>query len=93
MKNKASSKHIFNAALSYTLMLYILLSFTTSVFFGDKIMSIVTLNWERYTGGVPAGFPAPWWATALSYMVLIFPVVTVSAAFPLQIVVASGEYG
>mmetsp|Transcript_4742 Transcript_4742/g.11294 ORF Transcript_4742/g.11294 Transcript_4742/m.11294 type:complete len:533 (+) Transcript_4742:149-1747(+) len=88
MRKKHSAKKVFCGALVYSLSMYVLLCMSTSVFFGPSISPIITLNWERYTGGEAAG-QGPWWASALSFMVLLFPVVSVSAAFPLQLVVIS----
>uniref|UniRef100_A0A7S0XV53 Amino acid transporter transmembrane domain-containing protein n=2 Tax=Hemiselmis andersenii TaxID=464988 RepID=A0A7S0XV53_HEMAN len=89
MRKKHKAKKVFCGALAYSLSMYVLLCMSTSVFFGPSISSIVTLNWERYSGGAAAGEVVPWWASALSFMVLLFPVVSVSAAFPLQLVVIS----
>eukprot|EP00285_Hemiselmis_virescens_P014649 CAMPEP_0173395124 /NCGR_PEP_ID=MMETSP1356-20130122/31009_1 /TAXON_ID=77927 ORGANISM="Hemiselmis virescens, Strain PCC157" /NCGR_SAMPLE_ID=MMETSP1356 /ASSEMBLY_ACC=CAM_ASM_000847 /LENGTH=525 /DNA_ID=CAMNT_0014353765 /DNA_START=27 /DNA_END=1604 /DNA_ORIENTATION=+ len=89
MRKKHKAKKVFCGALMYSLSMYVLLCMSTSFFFGPSIANIVTLNWERYSGGAAAGHAIPWWASALSFMVLLFPVVSVSAAFPLQLVVIS----
>jgi len=64
----------------------VLLCFVTTYYFGDKTVPIITLNWEDYTGGSAPGAPISWWASAISTSVLVFPVVSVSAAFPLNVI-------
>ncbi|KAJ1470638.1 hypothetical protein T484DRAFT_1847034 [Baffinella frigidus] len=43
---------------------------------GPRTASIVTLNWEDYTGGAVNGTQRAWWATVISTAVLTFPVIT-----------------
>jgi len=91
LRKKRKARFVFSVSLFYTFSMYVILCLSTSIFFGPSISPIVTLNWERYSGGAKHGTAIPWWASGLSYMVLLFPVVSVSAAFPLQLVVISGE--
>jgi len=90
LRKKRKARFVFSVSLFYTFSMYVILCLSTSIFFGPSISPIVTLNWERYSGGAKHGTAIPWWASGLSYMVLLFPVVSVSAAFPLQLVVISG---
>ena len=85
-RHRQHQKAIFAGALTYTCVLYATLCLVTCFYFGPHIAPIVTLNWRTYTGGAAPGEPVPWWATVLSYCVLVFPVVSVSAAFPLNVI-------
>eukprot|EP00286_Rhodomonas_abbreviata_P002828 CAMPEP_0181346820 /NCGR_PEP_ID=MMETSP1101-20121128/33536_1 /TAXON_ID=46948 /ORGANISM="Rhodomonas abbreviata, Strain Caron Lab Isolate" /LENGTH=306 /DNA_ID=CAMNT_0023458967 /DNA_START=241 /DNA_END=1161 /DNA_ORIENTATION=+ len=86
MKHKRSAKFVFRCTLYYTFTLYVVLCLVTTYYFGDKTVPIITLNWEDYTGGAEAGVPISWWASAIATSVLVFPVVSVSAAFPLNVI-------
>ncbi|EKX41225.1 hypothetical protein GUITHDRAFT_52232, partial [Guillardia theta CCMP2712] len=85
MRSGKQAKTVFRTALSFTLVLYSVLCCSTIYYFGPRVVPIITLNWEDYTGGAQAGMPIRWWAPIISTTVLLFPVVSVSAAFPLNL--------
>uniref|UniRef100_A0A7S0EX15 Amino acid transporter transmembrane domain-containing protein n=1 Tax=Hanusia phi TaxID=3032 RepID=A0A7S0EX15_9CRYP len=85
MRSGKQAKKVFRTALSFTLALYSVLCCSTIYYFGPRVVPIITLNWEDYTGGAQAGMPIRWWAPIISTTVLLFPVVSVSAAFPLNL--------
>ena len=60
------------------------LCFSTNYYFGPRVLPIVTLDWEDYTGGSNVGMKTTMWARIISASVVLFPVITVSAAFPLN---------
>lgn len=76
---------MFRVSLGLTLTIYLALCFSTNYYFGPRVVPIITLDWQDYTGGVRIGLPISWWARLISTAVLCFPVITVSAAFPLNI--------
>lgn len=85
VREKYYLRRMFFGALITTLALYLLEAIGISLYFGSNTKSMVTLNWEYYTGD---GFPSspiarPWWATSISYFILIFPALNVISAFPL----------
>jgi hypothetical protein len=68
--------------------IYILLSTLSVIYFGtDGVKQVITLNWSEYSGGDGGEANTPEiWANGISYMVVLFPTVTVSCAFPLYAV-------
>ena len=48
MKSKKHAKNVFRTALAITLSIYLALCFSTNYYFGPKIVSIITLNWQVF---------------------------------------------
>eukprot|EP01100_Stratorugosa_tubuloviscum_P000166 TRINITY_DN1036_c0_g1_i7.p1 TRINITY_DN1036_c0_g1~~TRINITY_DN1036_c0_g1_i7.p1 ORF type:complete len:531 (-),score=214.01 TRINITY_DN1036_c0_g1_i7:54-1610(-) len=87
--NRAAVKRapfVMCATLALIFLLYNSLSITTVLYFGSEgFPSIITLEWTNYDGkcfGCESS--APGWAVFISYLIAIFPTITVSAAFPLS---------
>ena len=85
MRHREHAKNVFRVSLGVTLGIYLALCFATNVYFGPRVLPIITLDWQDYTGGARVGMPISWWARVISLSVITFPVMTVSAAFPLCI--------
>lgn len=83
LENKRESASVFRGALGFTFLTYALLGGITALFFGGNIKELVTLNWKGYTAETGYDYPL---ATLISYVVRLFPAITVLAAFPLQAV-------
>eukprot|EP01135_Chromosphaera_perkinsii_P012394 Nk52_evm5s2657 gene=Nk52_evmTU5s2657 len=84
VRNKKKVKGVFISAVATTAFLFIAMSTLTSLYFGNNILNVVTMHWKSYTGGAAPGEPVPIWASVISYLVVLFPIFTVSAAFPLN---------
>jgi len=81
MDNSRQAKSVFSVAVTVTTICYILLGITCAFFFGSGVNDVVTLNWKNYTAEHEG---ANVFSKIISYMVRLFPVFTVSAAFPLN---------
>uniref|UniRef100_A0A7S1NBA8 Amino acid transporter transmembrane domain-containing protein n=1 Tax=Eutreptiella gymnastica TaxID=73025 RepID=A0A7S1NBA8_9EUGL len=57
------------------------LSGSMVLYFGSHTSAISTLNWKNYTAGQEK---APLWASFVSWMVVMMPVITISAGYPIQ---------
>ncbi len=55
MKKQKDARNVFRLALCITLLIYVLLCFTTNYYFGPRILPIITLNWQDYTDGARVG--------------------------------------
>lgn len=82
VREKQKTRRIFGAALFSTFLFYALLSTLCCMYFSDRVQSVVTLNWKTYSGESLDG-STPVWASIISYLIVMFPTITVSAAFPL----------
>ena len=83
MDRPTSARAVFASALATTGAAYAVLGVVCGVFFGTSTNEVVTLNWKSYTAETPHGTAV---SDAVSLLVRLFPVVTVSAAFPLNAV-------
>lgn len=81
MANKESCKKVFTGAISTTCSIYLLLGIPCAIFFGQStvvdqgVNKVITLNWGSYSEGLMA--------TPISYIVRLYPAISVFAAFPL----------
>ena len=71
------------AALCTCCGLYVVLGCTAAALFGRDTQPLVTLHFADFRGGAPIGAPPPLWATVVSRWVMLLPLVTTTAAFPL----------
>eukprot|EP00164_Ancoracysta_twista_P005366 GFYU01007339.1.p1 GENE.GFYU01007339.1~~GFYU01007339.1.p1 ORF type:complete len:509 (-),score=132.53 GFYU01007339.1:252-1778(-) len=84
VKEKTKARSVFMSAFLTTAILYCFLGTVSALYFGDDVPAVITLNWKYYSGGVARAFESsPAWASLISYIVLLFPVMSVSSAFPL----------
>ena len=91
-KTKLSS--IFKDTFLITGVLFWLLGYSVTTYFGSSIEQASNLNWSTYVGG--SGGPSPndpsmwinvaWWARTMSMFVLGFPALNVISSFPLNTV-------
>eukprot|EP00455_Lapot_gusevi_P012607 TRINITY_DN1601_c0_g1_i3.p1 TRINITY_DN1601_c0_g1~~TRINITY_DN1601_c0_g1_i3.p1 ORF type:complete len:523 (-),score=75.63 TRINITY_DN1601_c0_g1_i3:41-1609(-) len=81
VKQKKRLGWIYFAVMMTTLALYSTLGVTLALYFGNDIEKACTLNWAHYTANQ---HPTPWWASAISYVVVLFPAADVISAFPLN---------
>eukprot|EP00002_Diphylleia_rotans_P026487 TRINITY_DN5285_c0_g1_i4.p1 TRINITY_DN5285_c0_g1~~TRINITY_DN5285_c0_g1_i4.p1 ORF type:complete len:524 (-),score=106.47 TRINITY_DN5285_c0_g1_i4:167-1738(-) len=88
-EDKTKVRSVFMAAMATTVAFYVTLSVVTAMYFGTEgIKEVVTLNWKDYEdfSGAGKGFSA-----FISYLVVLFPCLTVSCAFPLYVVTLSNN--
>ena len=71
------------AAISTCCALYLLLGCSAATLFGDGTAKIITLNWADFRGGAARGAQTPLWARLIGRWVLLLPMLTTTAAFPL----------
>eukprot|EP00656_Telonema_subtile_P053614 TRINITY_DN7810_c0_g1_i2.p1 TRINITY_DN7810_c0_g1~~TRINITY_DN7810_c0_g1_i2.p1 ORF type:complete len:343 (-),score=81.85 TRINITY_DN7810_c0_g1_i2:181-1209(-) len=81
MKDRKSCHWAFLGGVSTTFTVYLVLGVSTALFFGkdsqNGVNKVVTLNWSSYDEGNSV------WHNLISYLVRLYPVVSVGAAFPL----------
>lgn len=91
-KNQEKAGHIFGGTLVTTMLFYMTLGSVCSLYFGTKVSSSVNLNWADFSWGfeednsatdATAPTVTPWWARALSMLVVIFPALDTLSVFPL----------
>ena len=83
-RKKESINTVLKCLFTSTFIVYLLLGTTMSLAF-DDLPSFTTFAWKDYgsdNGGA-------WWAYMLQYIVLIFPALDVSSAFPLNAICLS----
>eukprot|EP01090_Pellita_catalonica_P004192 TRINITY_DN14036_c0_g1_i1.p1 TRINITY_DN14036_c0_g1~~TRINITY_DN14036_c0_g1_i1.p1 ORF type:complete len:529 (-),score=31.11 TRINITY_DN14036_c0_g1_i1:190-1776(-) len=84
VRNKSKMPYIFGGALISTMILYSILGIMASMYFGDDTKQLISLNWDSYSGNDFAGKShANLPAKIASYVVVLFPVITVTSGFPL----------
>lgn len=82
--NQAKSHAIFGSTLLTTMLFYIGLGSVCSLYFGPKISSSVNLNWADFTWGLASSASAlPFWARAMSAIVVVFPALDTISVYPL----------
>eukprot|EP00667_Euglena_gracilis_P006652 EG_transcript_6708 len=83
LKDKSQAKRVWLLGFLTNAGLQALLAVSCVLYFGTHTSPISTLNWKDYTAGRPPA-EAPGWAAAVSWLVVMMPVVTISAGYPLQ---------
>jgi len=83
-KNKIPK--IFSGVLCTTWALYATLGLSAALYYGSSARETCTLNWADYTGGRET---RPWWAAVVSYLVVLFPPIDITSAFPLNAITLS----
>ncbi|KAJ3432672.1 hypothetical protein M0812_21615 [Anaeramoeba flamelloides] len=81
LKNKEKARKVFTGALSTTLTFYTVIGIVSSLYFGPKIKSLVTLNWINYSGGESS---TPTWANIIKHLVILFPIIDIFSCYPLN---------
>uniref|UniRef100_A0A7S0P156 Amino acid transporter transmembrane domain-containing protein n=1 Tax=Calcidiscus leptoporus TaxID=127549 RepID=A0A7S0P156_9EUKA len=71
------------AAISTCTVLYLTLGCSAAAAFGAATRPLITLNFEDFRGGAPAGTATPLWARCIARWVMLLPLMTTTAAFPL----------
>ena len=71
------------AAVLTCCVLYLLLGTLAAIVFGGVTSPLITLNFAHFTGGAFEGLTPPWWARILSQWIMLLPLLTTTAAFPL----------
>lgn len=79
----ASTRTALVAAVATCVSLYLVLGCSAALYFGAATQPLITLNFLSFRGGAPMGTDVPAWATAVSRWVLLLPLFTTTAAFPL----------
>lgn len=85
VKQKNWIRSMFGAALTTTFSLYLALGIPAVMYFGNGVSPVISLNWKDYSGyGFEGPNAAPIWAKIISYIVVLFPVLDIVSAFPLN---------
>lgn len=85
LKNKKWAKTMFSLALMTTFILYVALGIPSAMYFGKDVKPIISLNWKDYSGlGFEGPNNSPIWARIVSYIIVLFPVLDIISAFPLN---------
>lgn len=85
VKDKGWVRSMFGAALTTTFSLYLALGIPAVMYFGNGVSPVISLNWKDYSGyGFEGPEAAPIWARIISYIVVLFPVLDIVSAFPLN---------
>jgi hypothetical protein len=85
VKQKSWVRSMFSAALTTTFSLYLALGIPAVMYFGSGVKPVISLNWKDYSGlGFEGPNAAPIWAKIISYIVVLFPVLDIVSAFPLN---------
>lgn len=85
VKQKSWLRTMFGAALATTFSLYLALGVPSVMYFGSGVKPVISLNWKDYSGiGFDGPNAAPVWAKIISYIVVLFPVLDIVSAFPLN---------
>ena len=79
----ATTRAAMGAAIGTCFGLYLLLGVSAALLLGRHTAPLITLNFDDFRGGAPAGAPVPLWALLVSRWVMVLPLLTTSAAFPL----------
>jgi hypothetical protein len=80
LRDKRHVPLVFIAVVMTTCVLYCLLGFTVSLYFGFAVNSICTLNWSNYS----ALYNNAFWAKIVGYTIVLFPPIDIISAFPLN---------
>jgi hypothetical protein len=85
VKQKGWVRSMFSAALTTTFSLYLALGIPAVMYFGNGVKPVISLNWKDYSGlGFDGPEQAPVIAKIISYIVVLFPVLDIVSAFPLN---------
>lgn len=71
------------AALATVAALYLVLSTSAALYFGDRTNRLITENFADFRAGAPAHEPVALWARIVSHWIRLLPLFTTTAAFPL----------
>ncbi|KAL0486267.1 11 TM domain-containing transmembrane protein [Acrasis kona] len=83
-RNKKRLNTIYGSTFITTLLFYVILGIVLVIYYGPNIRSTCSLNFGFWRAGVPFGGPIPGWATAISFLIVLFPAIDVISAFPLN---------
>ncbi|KAG9393149.1 Amino acid transporter transmembrane [Carpediemonas membranifera] len=81
LHDKRDSKKVFFGAIGTTCVLYVLIGVVATLYFGDEVKGIVSLQWMDYTAERSSRV---WYAVIISYLVILFPPIDLLSAFPLN---------
>ena len=78
-----TTRAALGAAIATCCSLYLLLGCEAALFFGPTQAHLITLNFASFRGGVPPSLPPPIWARFVAGWIMLLPLLTTTAAFPL----------
>ena len=85
-KDKGVMVHIIAKSVSYIFATNLALSLLMAIYFGSLTEASSNLNWLNYHGGTWDGegeFSRAWWATGVSYYIVLFAALDGLAVYPL----------
>ncbi|XP_049852605.1 transmembrane protein 104 homolog isoform X2 [Schistocerca gregaria] len=91
IKNKHRIRWVFPFALFTTFLMYALVGLITSAYFGTNAFPMINLNWITYTGAGFNGQNIPVYARIISAVVVLFPIIDIVSAYPLNSVTLSSN--
>ena len=86
MEDKSAAPKTFLCAMSTACILYLILGTVAALYFGigaTGVKSLVTLNWYDFNGAQDPNAPGNEFTMFLSYLVRLYPCVSVTSAFVL----------
>lgn len=86
VNNKKHVTKMFFFGILTTFGLYTILGISTVLYFGKNIKPQITLHWKDYDGFSFNGNEPKVWASIISYIVVLFPVVDITSCYPLHCV-------
>lgn len=84
VKDQTSLTSLFGIALLVSMVSYIGVGATVSMYFGDETKTSSNLNWQSYVGSPSANGEAAWYAPMVAFFVVLFPAIDVASAYPLN---------
>ncbi|KAL1499810.1 hypothetical protein AB1Y20_012495 [Prymnesium parvum] len=78
-----TTRAALGAAILTCCALYLLLGCEAALYFGPEQAHLITLNFQLFRGGAPRGQPPPLWAQLVANWIMLLPLLTTTAAFPL----------
>ena len=82
VKEKERLPFMFSASMFITTMLYTTLGLSASLYFGYYVQPSINLEWDDYQG--TCGVGGCWWASVISYTVVLFPAIDCLTVYPLN---------
>ena len=89
VRQKSTLRKMFFTAYLCTFVFYTLVGVLAALYFGPGTNQLVTLNWRTYSGlgfNPPSLSARPLYSVIISYFIIMFPVLDILSAFPLNVV-------
>eukprot|EP01028_Stygiella_incarcerata_P007589 TRINITY_DN314_c2_g1_i2.p1 TRINITY_DN314_c2_g1~~TRINITY_DN314_c2_g1_i2.p1 ORF type:complete len:569 (-),score=115.55 TRINITY_DN314_c2_g1_i2:831-2366(-) len=81
--NRKKGPTVFLAGMMTTCTIYTFVAVICALYFGSHIEKVITLNWTTYSGDAHSHI--------IGYLVVLFPVISITAVFPLYTITAGNN--